>query len=189
MKPSDPASRRAAAFLSALFHLPMSAVWPAILATVPLALAGTPAAMAAGSAAAARPVEAFGPGTWPALQAGLKQPAVVVFSTTDCSHCPAVLASLRQTISQRLPRAQLMAVVMDQAPGEADAALIADAHYRPADRLLAFDGAAPMLRYAVDPRWRGVTPYVVFLVPGAPPRAVTGPPEAADLAAWLKAAR
>jgi len=137
------------------------------------------------ASAAPRQVEAFDASAWPALQAGLKQPAMVVFSTTDCGHCPAVLAQLRQQIGRR--RAALIAVVMDFVPGQDDAMLKADPHYRHADRLFAFDGQAPALRHTVDPRWRGVTPYVVFLTPGSPPKAVTGPPSAAYVAAWLRA--
>lgn len=139
----------------------------------------------AAAQAAPRRVEPFDAATWPALQAGLKQPAAVVFTTTDCAHCPAVLDALARTIAQRKLKAQLVAVVMDKAPGEADAALKADAHYRRTDRLLAFDGQAQALRFGVDPAWRGVTPYVVFLAPGQPAQAVTGPPGAEDLDAWV----
>ena len=98
--------------------------WRAGLAA--LALLSVAVQLPAG--AAPRQVEAFDAGAWPALQAGLKQPAVVVFSTTDCAHCPAVLAQLHQHIGRR--RAALIAVVMDSVPGQDDAALKADAHYR-----------------------------------------------------------
>lgn len=133
-----------------------------------------------------RAVEAFDNSTWPALQAGPQQPAAVVFTTTDCAHCPAVIQGLARTIQQRHLPAQLMVVVMDQAPGENDAALLADPHYRPADRLLAFDGQAAALRHGVHPQWRGVTPYVALLAPQAPALAVTGPPSQRDLAAWVR---
>ena len=173
---ADRAARVHATALALLRHR-----WRAWLA----ALALLSAAVQLPADAAPRQVEAFDASAWPALQAGLKQPAVVVFSTTDCAHCPAVLAQLHQHIGRR--RAALIAVVMDLVPGQDDAALKADAHYRHADRLFAFDGQAPALRHAVDPRWRGVTPYVVFLTPGSPPKAVTGPPPAAHVEAWLRA--
>ena len=163
---------------------------PAALAALaaPAALAALIAltALLPVASAAPRRVEAFDAKTWTALQSGLKQPTVVVFSTTDCGHCPAVLAQLRQDIGRH--RAALIAVVMDLAPGQDDAGLKADAHYHPADRLLAFAGQAPALRHAVDPRWRGVTPYVVFLTPNSPAVAVTGPPSAAEVLAWLATA-
>lgn len=76
---------------------------------------------------------------------------------------------------------------MDQAPGDNDAALLSNSHYRQVDRLFAFAGQAPALRYAADPRWRGATPYVVFMAPKAPALAVTGPPSAADFDAWVRA--
>ena len=58
------------------------------------------------------------------------------------------------------------------------------AEYRHADRLFAFAGQAAAIRYAVDPRWRGVTPYVSFLVRDRPAVGVTGPPARADIDAW-----
>ncbi|MBP7667561.1 MAG: hypothetical protein KA774_11980 [Burkholderiaceae bacterium] len=137
-------------------------------------------------AAPPRAVEAFDSSTWPALQGELKQPAAVVFTTTDCAHCPAVIQGLARTLQQRHLPAGLVVVVMDLAPGENDAALLADLHYRPADRLLAFDGQAAALRYGVNPQWRGVTPYVALLAPKAQTLAVTGPPSAADLDTWVR---
>lgn len=116
---------------------------------------------------------------------------MVLFSTTDCAHCPAVLSGLAQQIDQRKAktqgRASLVAMVMDAAPGHDDAALITNAHYRSADRLLAFSDPAPALRYAVDPHWRGVTPFLAFLSPRLAPVFVTGPPTPAQVAAWLRA--
>lgn len=140
------------------------------------------AGLAAG--AAPRQIEAFNDQTWAALQAGLKSPAVVVFSSTDCVHCPAVLKDMA---AQRPKlKAQLLAVVMDQEPGLDDKALLAKPHYRVADRLFAFDGQAQALRYAVNPQWRGMTPYVALLRPGAPAQFVLGPPSSADLQSWAK---
>lgn len=137
---------------------------------------------------AAPAVEAFEVGTWKQLLNQLKKPAIVVFSATWCPNCPAVLDELaRDTRRQRL-KAPLLAVVMDAAPGDADAALLRDAHYSKADRLFGFAGQAPALRYSVDPRWRGATPFVALLSPGRPPRLITGPPSEADLEAWLAAA-
>ncbi len=145
-------------------------------------------ALAQVAAAAPRTVEAFDHSTWQALQAGLKRPSAVVFSTTDCAHCPAVIEALRRDIRQRKLNAALIVVIMDVAPGEADAGVLHHAQYRLADRLFAFAGQAPALRYAVDPRWRGVTPYVSFLAPNRQAMAVTGPPSAADIDAWSGAA-
>jgi hypothetical protein len=145
-------------------------------------------AFAVGSALAApATVERFDAAAWPSLQAALEQPAAVVFTTTDCAYCPAVIARLGRDIERGALRAQLVAVVMDQPPGADDAALLADAHYRPAARLFAFDGPVQALRHRVNPAWRGVTPYVVLLRPGRPALAFTGMPTDADVAGWQQA--
>lgn len=130
-------------------------------------------------------VEAFDAPAWQALQTSGK-PAVLVFSTTDCAHCPVVFKQLSQQIRQRQLKAPLVAVVMDVPPGEDDAGLLASPHHGQANRLMAFAGQSQALRFAVDPAWRGVTPYVVFLAPGQAPVKVVGPPKPAVVAAWAQ---
>lgn len=155
------------------------------LALLAVLLAARPAT------AAPQAVEAFERQSWPRLQAELaqrRQPAVVVFTTTDCTHCPAALKRVAQVVrAQRLPALQ-MAVVMDVAPGEDDAALLHHAPYGSTDRLWAFAGPSGALQYAVDPGWRGVSPYVALLLPGQPPRFVLGIPSPEDLAPWAREA-
>lgn len=140
-------------------------------------------------AAAPRGVEPFAADTWPALQASLKKPTLVVFSSTSCGNCPAVMNELAADLRRRRIDATLMAVVTDMAPGEDDAHLLRQLHYRVAERLFAFDGQAPALRHRVNPAWRGATPYVGLLVPGQPVRWVTGAPSAADLDGWATSRR
>jgi thiol-disulfide isomerase/thioredoxin len=130
-------------------------------------------------------VEAFDARSWQVLRKAVKQPTVVVFSATWCPNCPAVIEDLAQDIRDRHLQAPLLAVVMDVAPGENDAGLLRHTHYALTDRLFAFSGQAPALRLAVDPTWRGATPFVAFLAPGKAPRFVTGPPSDDDLQAWL----
>lgn len=149
-----------------------------------LVLLGGGVALAQVAEAAPRAVEAFDSAAWQALQSGLERPTAVVFSTTDCVHCPAVIETLRRDIRQRKLKATLIVVVMDVAPGEADATVLQNAEYRLADRLFAFAGQAPAIRHAVDPRWRGVTPYVSFLAPNRQAAAVTGPPSKTDVDSW-----
>ena len=141
------------------------------------------ATLAAAALAAPQAVESFDAEAWARLKQA-KQATAVVFTTTDCSHCPAVVEQLARVIQPRRAVARLVTVVMDVPPGEADVQLLATAHYRQADRLLAFDGPAAGLRHQVNPAWRGVTPYVVLLRPGQPPRFVMGPPSAQDLKDW-----
>ena len=140
----------------------------------------------AGAHAAPAAVEAFDARSWKTLQSSIKRPTVVVFSATWCPNCPAVIEDLVQDIQQRKLKAKLLAVVMDVAPGENDAALLRHTHYGMSDRLFAFSGQAPALRYSVDPKWRGATPFVVFLAPRGKPRVVTGPPSDEDVDAWVR---
>ena len=110
-----------------------------------------------------------------------------MFTTTDCAYCPAVLQQLADEIRQRKLDAALVAVVMDVGPGQDDARLLDDPHHRDVDRLLAFSGQGPALRHAVNPAWRGVTPYIVFLAKGAAPKWVTGPPSPQAVNEWAAA--
>ena len=146
-------------------------------------------AMGCSAIAAPRAVEAFGPGSWKPLQAGVRQATAVVFTATWCATCPAVMEGLATQIRQRKLKASVWAVVMDLPPGEDDAALLRHDHYRRADRLFAFDGQGVVIRNRVDPLWRGAVPYVVLLSPHAPPRFSLGMPADADLAAWAAVQR
>lgn len=141
-----------------------------------------------GVSAAPLRIEAFETGTWAGLQAqvGLQQrPALVCFSATWCAVCPQAILRLAGDARRTARRIPLWVVVSDVAPGEDDTRLLVAAHYRVADRLLAFDGPAAALRHTVDPRWRGVMPTVAWLAPGRPPAVVQGEPGAAELDRWL----
>jgi hypothetical protein len=126
-------------------------------------------------------LHAFDAQSWAALQRQLPRPAIVVFTTTDCAHCPAVVEKIDHIRRSRQPQAMLVTVIMDIGPDDADQ--LESPHYRLADRVMAFDGEAVRLRYAVDPRWIGVTPYIALLANGAPkPKFVMGAPTGADWA-------
>ncbi len=144
--------------------------------------------VAAPASGAPRTVEAFDGQSWPALQREISKPTIMVFSATWCAVCPEVIDRLRQDISRRKIAASLMVTLMDVAPGDRDAALLRDAHYQQTDRLFAFDGQAAVVRYSVDKRWLGITPYVVLLIPNTAPVAITGAPAASDIDAWVRAA-
>ncbi|MEY8878449.1 MAG: hypothetical protein AB9M60_18210 [Leptothrix sp. (in: b-proteobacteria)] len=139
------------------------------------------------AAAPPRQVEAFDAGTWASWQQGQRRPAIVVFTSTDCAHCPAALAEIERQRRSQTPRAELRVVVMDAEPGDTE--LLQHAPYRVADRLLAFDGAANKLRYSVNPRWIGVTPYVALLPVGAAPTFTMGVPDASAWAGLQAAGR
>ena len=116
----------------------------------------------------------FGMETWKELGLSPSRPLVVVFSTTDCGHCPAVIDSLAQEIRKSQTKARLTVVVMDGAGQEK--LLRADRHYRHADFLYAFDGDGMALRFKVNPEWRGLTPYVALIPVTGAPRFHTGAP-------------
>jgi hypothetical protein len=130
------------------------------------------------SAAAGATPERFGAETWKQWLQTLRRPGVVVFTTTDCAHCPAAIAEIERQRRSGRAAFELTVVVMDADPDE-DLRQIG--HYRSADRLAVFDGPLQRLRHSVDPRWIGVTPYVALLAPQQPVRFVMGAP---DAAAW-----
>jgi hypothetical protein len=138
-----------------------------------IALAGGATLVPKPAAGAPRSIEPFGSDTWRAWQAGLPRPAIVVFTTTYCSTCPEAFAYLADAIATHALGATLIAVVMD---GEDHPNLLRDAHYRRADRLFVFQGQEAALRHAVDPRWRGVTPYVALFGSRGAPTLVAGRP-------------
>lgn len=136
--------------------------------------------------AAPATVESFDKATWPAMVRNAKQPAIVVFTSVTCTHCPGAIASLARQRAAKASSVSLLVVSMD---ADDDAALLRDAHYAPADRLFAFRGHPQALQFAVNPDWRGMTPYVAFVDGKGGARFVLGEPKAAVLDGWLRAGR
>ncbi len=134
-------------------------------------------------AAAASRIEGFDGQSWSRLQKELPRPAVVVFSTTDCSHCPAIIAALGQQLKNRQPLVPLVVVVMD---GEGQDDLLQEPHYLPANRLFVFKGQTAALQFSVSPAWRGVTPYVALLPKAGPVNLILGKPSGQEVESWLK---
>lgn len=139
---------------------------------------------AAPAFAAPRTILPFGADTWSELRQSPSRPLAVVFSTIDCVHCPKVIDSLAEAIRKSRSGAGLVVVVMDGA-GQEDA-LREDRHYRKARLIYAFDGDAVALRYKVNPAWRGITPYVVFVPAAGEVRFHGGPPPPEALRAFLR---
>ena len=134
--------------------------------------------------AAPASVQHFDRETWNTLQRTGGRPQAVVFSTTDCSHCPAAIKQLAAALRTAPSKPRLAVVVMDGQGHEA--MLQADKNYRLADALYVFDGDAVSLRYRVNPDWRGLTPYVVLLSASGAPRYFNGVPPAAALRTFLQ---
>ncbi|RTL56856.1 MAG: hypothetical protein EKK46_03825 [Rhodocyclaceae bacterium] len=112
--------------------------------------------------------------TWKHLVGSLPRPSAVVFSTTDCVHCPAVIEGLADDFQHqpKAKRGKLVVVVMDDA---APATILGNAHFQKADRLYVFTGNEQALRYTVSPGWRGLTPFVALLSGKREVRFHTGP--------------
>ena len=103
----------------------------------------------------------FDADTWREFGRSPARPMAVVFSTTDCTHCPKVIERLAGDIRKARSTVRLVVVVIDGAGQEQE--LAKDRHYRKAKALYAFDGDAQALRHAVNPAWRGLTPYVALI--------------------------
>lgn len=131
-------------------------------------------------------VERFDAASWDRLQTDLSRPAAIVFTATYCVNCPAVLAQLAQALKAHGIKGEIVAVVIDDA---AAPELLKSEHYAQASRLFLFEGNEASLRYRVDPRWRGVTPYIALLSDDGKTTFSAGTPSAEQVAAWLGKAR
>ena len=141
---------------------------------------------AAAVQAAPQKIEAFDAQSWQRLQSTLPRPSAVVFSSTDCTHCPLTIASIAEQLKQRKMQLPLIVVVMD---GDEQSGLLQDPHYRQASRLFVFRGQSAALQYTINPKWRGITPYVALLPQAGDVRLVLGQPSAQDIDGWLKAGK
>ena len=92
------------------------------------------------------------------------------------------MAQLSRTLKERKNRSALVAVVIDAAT---ERELLTSGHYHHASRLFRFEGNEASLRYHVNPRWRGVTPYTALLPANGKTIFVAGVPGDAQVAAWL----
>ena len=134
--------------------------------------------------ASPKTVERFDASTWARMQEQLPRPAAVVFTATYCANCPVLIGHLAETLRQRGLLQRVVAVVIDAADNEE---LLKSEHYESASQLFAFDGDEARLRYGIDPRWRGVTPYVALLGTQSKVLFVAGTPSKAQIDAWLGA--
>ncbi len=121
---------------------------------------------------------------WQRLLENTPRPAAVVFTATDCTHCPAVITSLAAQKSTL--NFHLATVVMDAEPlSDAPESKKAN-HYALADAVHPYSGKTHALQYAVNPKWRGVTPYVALLKTDGSIRYVLGQPSPQQLEDLIK---
>lgn len=136
----------------------------------------------AAAQAAPQKIEQFDGQSWQRLQNALPRPAVVIFSTTDCTHCPKAIAAAAEQIRAHRTAIPLVVVVMD---GAEHPHLLHDPHYRQASRLFVFQGQTAALQYTVNPKWRGITPYVALLPKNGAATLITGTPSQQEFGLWL----
>lgn len=129
--------------------------------------------------AAPRGVEYFQVTSWAKFQSDLPKPHVVVFSTTDCGHCPDVIIQVSKTIKSYKEKVYLSVVVMDGLSHEDY--LLSAPHYLMADRIFAFKGQVNAIKHSVNPSWRGLTPYVALLPKKGEVKYVLGKPSNKDI--------
>lgn len=140
-----------------------------------------------GQALAALVWQPFDLARWATMTQSSAQPTAVVFTTTDCAYCPQTIHTLADTLHKSARgKVKLAVVVIDGA--ELTEALAGSHHYQMADALYAFSGAEMPLRYAVDPQWRGETPYVVLIGKSGHRQSYIGPPPSRELANFVKTA-
>lgn len=140
-------------------------------------------AFAAVAVAAPSSVERFDAAAWEGLQKELSRPSAVVFTATYCASCPAVLAKLSGALREQGLKGDVVAVVVDGAEAPE---LLKSKHYRHASRLFLFEGNEASLRYQVDSRWRGVTPYIALLTAQGETVFTAGTPSDAQVTAWIE---
>jgi thiol-disulfide isomerase/thioredoxin len=133
-------------------------------------------------AAPAQSVELFETATWEQLQADLPKPSAVVFTATYCATCPAVLAKLAKALDAHDVKGDVVAVVIDEAEASE---LLASGHYSQASRVFLFSGNEAALRFMIDPRWHGETPYTALLPAEGKPIFTAGSPSEEKIATWL----
>jgi hypothetical protein len=143
-------------------------------------------ALQANVIAAPGSVENFEKNSWQQLLRQTASPTIVVFSSVTCTHCPGAINRIAAGLSAARSRTRLFVVSIDS---EDDAALLQDPHLASVSRLFAFNGSAQALQYAVNPGWRGMTPYIAYLDGKRGVRFVLGEPKEAVLREWLAAGR
>lgn len=126
---------------------------------------------------AAPKVLVFDQSTWATWQQQKKRPHVLVFSRSDCAHCPAVLKQIALELKQRHLKAGLGVVLMDGI--EVAQAIADEPYYKVVNQFYAASVDETKLRYAINPTWPGITPYVAIMDKRGQLHFVMGPPSKA----------
>lgn len=143
-------------------------------------------ALHTGVMAAPAAVESFDKSSWQQLLKQTNSPTIVVFSSVTCTHCPGAIDRIAGGLSAARSGTRLIVVSIDS---EDDASLLLDPHLASVSRVFAFNGSTQALQYAVNPGWRGMTPYIAYLDGKRSVRFVLGEPKEAVLREWIAAGR
>lgn len=117
-------------------------------------------------------INAFTAETWSQMLKTIPRPAVIMFTSSDCTHCPGTLKNLRRIREEQRLKWSLSIVQIDEEAydfGDAN-----DARWR-------FAGNIQRLQYSVNPKWRGITPYIVLLHSDGGTEFILGAPGKAQL--------
>ncbi len=131
-------------------------------------------------AAVPNPSSSFKPESFQSL-IDQKTASIIVFSASYCAHCPAVVRSLTKQSRRMAKPPRLIVVMADELPSPADKKSI----YNDVDHLMVFEGNEMAIRHAVNPTWRGLTPFVVLVGKDGRVSFFNGQPPGSDLQAWL----
>lgn len=148
--------------------------------------AGMLLASHAGVTAAPTAVENFDKSSWQQLRQQTTTPSIVVFSSVTCTHCPGTIVRIAAALSAARSGTRLIVVSIDSVD---DTVLLREPYLGSVSRLFAFNGSAQALQYAVNPDWRGMTPYTAYLDGKRGVRFVLGEPKEALLRKWIAAER
>lgn len=130
-------------------------------------------------------LEPLSPSGWQKLARSASTPTAVVFTASYCPTCPLAIKALADHRAAANKSFKIATVALDHRDvGEEGNAGSSRSLYGGVDLAMFPVPSAVALRYAVSPTWRGETPMVAMLRPGAKPRLVLGMPKAQDLR-WL----
>lgn len=129
--------------------------------------------------AAAKP-RPFDLDDWRAVTSDRSHARVIVFTTQDCAYCAQEVRRIAAALRERgADRVALQVIALDGR--ESALELAASGQYDAATRIDYVAGDEQRLRYAVNPRWRGETPYVALIPRDGAIRFALGHASAVDL--------
>lgn len=121
--------------------------------------------------------------SWLAITATGPRPSAYLFTTSYCSTCPEAFSVIHAAAIKSNKKVELAAVMMDV---DGDKARRHAIHFHGVSKLYAFNGYETAIRYAVDPQWQNITPYVVLIDRQGVMQRMIGPPSNESLRIWLQ---